>query len=222
VKNSMGAQWTAEITPTPAGVLRLPGDQGSLIELVWSRAVALRGWNYPHVPHDGPRQGVTSVPSGIEAVTDSGPRYQETWQLGRDGSFTHKWRAREDGSQAYAGTINVIAAVRTVTEVFEFGRNLHERDSTVESVMFDIALEGMLGRPVSGDFLRDPFDGQQAQQDFTRHRVSLPRADLPAGVPEAATTAACDLFANLGYAVPRQLVEREVVAFRAPLGYPRG
>ena len=124
-------------------ISRLPASPERLVQLVRDRSVALRGWNYPHVPRNEPPQGVTGLPDGgIEAVTATG-RYQEVWRLHPSGLFTHRWRLREDGT-GYQGTINVVAAVYTVAEVFEFGRRLYQEDTTVDTVTFRITLEDVL------------------------------------------------------------------------------
>jgi len=115
------AYWSAGIVPAPIEEHRLPADRRHLVELVLERGVALRGWNYPHVPRDDPPQGVVSLPDGgIEATTATG-QYQEVWRLHPNGLFTHRWRPREDGT-GYRGTIHLLAAINTMTEVFEFGR----------------------------------------------------------------------------------------------------
>jgi hypothetical protein len=183
------------------------------VELVWDRGVALRGWNYPHVPRDQPPQGVTSLADGgIEAVTATG-RYQEVWRLHPTGLFTHRWRLREDGT-GYQGTINVVAAIYTVAEIFEFGRRLYQDDGTVETVTFRVTLEDVLGRPASGDSVNDPFDKDQARQDSALYVAELPRADLAAGVLEPCATAAESLFCQIGFtSVSRSFIEDKARAF---------
>ena len=83
MNDSTVAYWTSGIAPSPADDRRLPADPSRLVQLVMERSVALRGWNYPHVPRSDAHQGVTGLPDGgIEAVTSTG-RYQEVWQIGR-------------------------------------------------------------------------------------------------------------------------------------------
>jgi hypothetical protein len=193
------AYWTSGIAPSPAAARRLPADPERLVRLVLERSVALRGWNYPHVPRSDTEQGITGLPDGgIEAVTATG-RYQEVWRLHPNGLFTHRWRLREDGSSGYSGTVNVVAAVYTVAEVFEFGRRLYQEDTTVDTVTFRITLEDVLGRPASGDSLNDPLNGDRARQNTARCIAELPRADLAAGILEPATAAAESLFTQLGF-----------------------
>jgi hypothetical protein len=126
MNDSPVAYWSAGIAPAPAEERRLPANTHQLVELVWERGVALRGWNYPHVPRNDPPQGIAGLPDGgIEATTATG-RYQEVWRLHPSGLFTHRWRLREDGT-GYRGTVNLVAAVYTVAEVFEFGRRLYQK-----------------------------------------------------------------------------------------------
>jgi hypothetical protein len=215
VSDSPVAYWTAGIAPSPAIDHRLPASPQRLVQLVWDRGVALRGWNYPHVPRNEPPQGVTGLPDGgIEAVTATG-RYQEVWRLHPSGLFAHRWRLREDGT-GYQGTINVVAAIYTVAEVFEFGRRLYQEDVTVDTVTFRITLEDVLGRPASGDSINDPLGGDQARQNAARYVAELPRADLAAGILEPSAAAAESLFGQLGFtSASRSFIEDKARAFLA-------
>jgi hypothetical protein len=209
------AYWTAGIAPSPADDHRLPADTERLVRLVADRGVALRGWNYPHIPRSEPPQGMRGLPDGgIEAVTAI-ERYQEVWRLHPSGLFTHRWRLREDGT-GYSGTISVVAAVYTVAEVFEFGRRLYQEDTTVQTVTFRITLDDVLGRPASGDSLNDPFAGERARQNASRYVAVLPRADLAAGILEPSAAAAESLFSQLGFTSPsRGFIEDKTRAFLA-------
>lgn len=214
MNDSPVAYWTSGIAPSPANDRRLPADPERLVRLVMERSVALRGWNYPHVPRNDAKQGVTGIPDGgIESVTSTG-RYQEVWRLHPSGLFTHRWRLREDGSGGYRGTINVTAAIYTVAEVFEFGRRLYEEDTTVDTVTVRVALEDVLSRPASGDSINDPLNGDEARQNTVRYIAELPRVDLAAGIAESAATAAGSLFSQLGFArVSRSFIESKTKAF---------
>jgi hypothetical protein len=207
------AYWSAGIAPAPAEQHRLPANTRQLVELVWERGVALRGWNYPHVPRNDPPQGIAGLSDGgIEATTATG-RYQEVWRLHPSGLFTHRWRLREDGT-GYSGTVNLVAAVYTVAEVFEFGRRLYQEDTSVSSVTFRIAIEDVLNRPASGDLPDDRPYGAVARRNVARHTAELPRADLAAGIVGPSTAAAESLFSQLGFTdVPRSLVESKAREF---------
>ena len=207
------AYWTAGIVPALIEEHRLPADRRQLVELVLERGVALRGWNYPHVPRNDPPQGVVGLPDGgIEATTATG-RYQEVWRLHPNGLFTHRWRLREDGT-GYRGTIHLIAAINTVAEVFEFGRRLYQNDGSVSSVTFRIALEDVLNRSASGEPSEDLPYGVRALRNVARHTVELPRADLTAGVLGPSVAAAESLFSQLGFTdVSRSFIERKTQQF---------
>jgi hypothetical protein len=215
VNDSPVAYWTAGIAPSPADDRRLPADPGRLVQLVSMRGVALRGWNYPHVPRNDPPQGVTRLPDGgIQAVTAT-MQYHEVWRLHPSGLFTHRWRMREDGT-GYRGTINVVAALYTVAEVFEFGRRLYQEDTSVDTVTFRITLEDVLGRPASGDSVNDPLSGEQARQNVARYVAELPRADLAASILEPAVAAAERFFSELGFTgASRGFIEGKARAFLA-------
>lgn len=207
------AYWSAGIAPGPVEEHRLPADRRQLVEMVWERGVALRGWNYPHVPPDDPPQGVVGLPDGgIEATTATG-RYQEVWRLHPSGLFTHRWRLREDGS-GYKGTIHLIATVYTVAEIFEFGRRLYQEDVSVSSVTFRIVLEDVLNRPASGDSSEDlPYD-VRARQNIAVHTAELLRVDLAAGILGQSVAAAESLFSQIGFTdVSRSFVENKTQEF---------
>ena len=207
------AYWSAGIAPDPPGE-RWPGGR-PLLEVVATRAVALRGWNYPHIPKNEPPQGVVWLPDGgIEATTDWS-QYHEVWRLHPSGLFTHRWRLREDGT-SYRGTIHIIAAIYTITEIFEFGRRLYRDDDTTTRVMFVIRLQGVLGRLGSGDALDgEPYNGRAARNAAT-HSAALPRLDLVAGVLAASVDAAESVFGQLGFTgIPRPFIEHTAQQFLA-------
>ena len=207
------AYWSAGIAPAPPAQHRFPRGQQQMVEIAATRSVALRGWNYPHIPRRDPPQGVVGLPDGgIEATTHT-MQYHEVWRLHPDGLFTHRWRLREDGTDAYRGTIHVVAAIYTVAEIFEFGRRLYRDDETVSEVMFRIALEDVLGRPGSGDTLEDLPDLRAARNEAI-HAVALPRTELTGGVLTASVAAADGLFSQLGFmGISRDFIEHKAQQF---------
>jgi hypothetical protein len=207
------ACWSAGIAPAPLEEHRLPANRWQLTALVHQRGVALRGWNYPHVPRDDSPQGVTGLADGgIEATTATG-QYHEVWRLHPNGLFTHRWRLREDGT-GYTGTIHFVAAIYTVAEVFEFGRRLYQDDATVSTVTFRITLEDVLNRELSGDSSEDLPYGLRAARNMARHAVEVPRADLGAGILGPSVAAAGSLFSQIGYTiVPPGYVEQKTQEF---------
>jgi hypothetical protein len=184
-----------------------------LVDIVAQRAVALRGWNYPHIPREEPPQGiVTLADGGVEATTDV-RQYHEVWRLHPNGLFTHRWRLREDGT-GYKGTIHFVAAIYSVAEVFEFGRRLFRDDETVSAVTFRVALEDVLQRTGSGDSLDDLPYGVPAMRNEATHSIAVPRAELAAGVLGATVDGAESLFGQLGFMdIGRGFIEAKAQRF---------
>lgn len=215
MNNGSVAYWSAGIVPAPIEEHRFPADRRQLVQLVLERGVALRGWNYPHVPRDDPPQGVVGLADGgIEATTATG-QYQEVWRLHPNGLFTHRWRLREDGT-GYRGTIHLLAAINTVAEVFEFGRRLYQNDGSVSSVTFRVTLEDVLNRSASGDSSEELPYGVRASRNVARLIVELPRADLTAGILSPSVAGVASLFSQLGFSdVSRSFIERKTQQFLA-------
>lgn len=204
------AIWTVAIAPLPRADRRFPPSLPELVRVIDDHAVALRGWNYPHVPHRDPQSILGLEDGGIEAHVDALDRYKEVWRIHPSGLFTHRWRVREDGT-AYRGSIHFVATIYTVTEVFEFGRRLYGGDDSVEAVAFRLHLEGVLGRPGSGDDVVDLPYHQKAQRNECRFELSVARADLAVDVKSPASEAAASLFAQLGFTdISRSFVESRV------------
>jgi len=189
------AYWSAGIAPGPPREHRLPSDR-QLAELVAARAVTLRGWFYPHIPRNEPPEGLAWLPDGgVEAITEWG-QYHEVWRMHPSGLFTHRWRLREDDT-AFSGTLHITAAIYTVVEIFEFCRRLYRDDETVTEVAIRIGLQGVLGRPASGD---KPGDlGRPAIRNEAAHSLALPRADLAGGILNASVDTADSLLGQLGF-----------------------
>ncbi len=198
--------WSAGIMPGPLVEQRFPSRQ-RLLALLATKSVALRGWNYPHIPKNEPPEGVRWLPDGgIEATTDVW-QYHEVWRLHPTGLFTHRWRVREDGT-SYRGTIHLVATIYTIAEIFEFGRRLYREDKTISEVMFRIQLEGVYGRLISGDMpFGEPYSGQ-ASRNQSMHSVALPRVDLVAGALTASVNAAESILGQLGFTnIPPTFIE---------------
>jgi hypothetical protein len=175
------------------------------------RAVTLRGWYYPHIPRNEPPEGLAWLPDGgIEATTEWS-QYHEVWRMHPSGLFTHRWRLREDGT-AFAGTLHITAAIYTVAEVFEFCRRLYRDDETVTEVAIQIGLQGVLGRPASGDTPED--FGWRTIRNESGYSVALPKADLAGGILTASVDAADSLLGQVGFTeITRVFIEETTERF---------
>ncbi len=203
------AYWSSAIAPSPRQTKRFP--PAKLKDVVEAASVALRGWNYPHVPRN-PQDILGLQDGGIEGRVDWA-RYKEVWRFHPDGMFTHRWRMREDDT-GFRGTIHLVSAIYTGAEVFEFGRRLYRDDESVDEVIFKVDLEGVFDRPGSGDSFEDLPYGTRARRNVANYSTTVPRADLAAGVLEPAVDATSNLFAQLGFSgVSRGFITRKTQSF---------
>jgi hypothetical protein len=160
-------------------------------------SVALRGWNYPHIPRHA--EDFARAPEWIEGRT-SWERYREVWRFHTDGLFTHRWRMREDGVGPFKGTIHFVSAIYTVAEVWEFTRRLYGQDKQVEEVRVILELDNVRGRHGSGDSFQDLPYGSQAQKNSFRGEATIPRIDLLADIRDPALQMTISMFWELGFA----------------------
>ena len=208
------AFWTAAIAPMPRGERRFPRGR-ELQEVVEHKCVSLRGWNYPHVPHNDVGQSIVELPDGGLEVTVNILRYREVWRFHPTGVFTHRWRLREDGT-SLRGTLHYVAAIYTVCEVLEFGRRLFRDNESVDAVAYRITLEGVLGRPGSGDSFDDLPYHRRIQRDSFEYVLTVGGADLVVGVLDAAVDGAVSLFRQLGVPdISQSFIYRKAEAFLA-------
>jgi|SRR5882672_2318908 len=205
------ASWSAAIAPSPLIDERFPSGR-LLLDIVDEKCVALRGWNFPHVPRRDPQGIVGLQDGGIEARVDA-MHYHEIWRFHPSGLYTHRWRMREEGT-SYKGTIHFVAAIYSVVEVFEFGRRLYRDDESVDSVLFKIELHNVFGRRGSGDSFEDLPYHLQAQRNQASYSTTVPRTDLLAGIHEQSSLAAIGLFSQLGFSeISSSFVRRKVQSF---------
>jgi hypothetical protein len=202
--------WTAGIDPLPERSDRFA--PGSLLAIVDANAVALRGWNYPHIPRNDP-QGVLTLPGGGIAATVNWDRYHELWRFFPSGLFVHRWQLREDDT-SYRGTLHFVAAIYTLVEVFEFARRLYGQEESVEQVAIRISLTGVLNRAGSGDDLSDLPYHLRAKSDAFLHEVIVSRVDLAVDSAGPSVLAAEALFGQLGFAgISLNFIEDRVKRF---------
>ncbi len=210
MSQEQAASWSAAIAPSPLIDERFPSAR--LLDIVEKNCVALRGWNFPHIPRRDPQAVLSLDDGGIEAKVDA-MQYQEIWRFHPSGLYTHRWRMREEGT-SYQGTIHFVAAIYSVVEVFEFGRRLYRDDETVESVLFQIGLHNVFGRSGSGNTFEDLPYHLQAQRNQASYSTTVPRADLLAGIHEQSSVAVISLFGQLGFSeISGSFVRRKVQSF---------
>ncbi|MCX5727045.1 MAG: hypothetical protein NT030_07790 [Candidatus Saganbacteria bacterium] len=126
--------------------------------LIKSCVVSLRGWDYPHIDKLGIK---VSGNDSIESYSDW-PEYGhiEYWRFYQSGQFVHYFAMKEDYSINEAkleelkheyGTnsthfLEILSALFTVTEIFEFAQRLVSKEVMGDSVEILIELGNVEGR----------------------------------------------------------------------------
>lgn len=145
--------WRVKFYPnTP--ITTVISSPASAKDIVRNASVALRGWDYPHVPtEDFDYQAMYSASNKAEAWTDW-ENYKEIWRLYQSGQFVHyaglttDWYDEDglipDNSQLKkirAGSIlDIIDTIYTLTEVFVFLNNLTTDGLYDDGVNVEISL----------------------------------------------------------------------------------
>jgi hypothetical protein len=164
------------------------------------------------VPHHDPQDIVALPDGGVEGRTNWA-QYVEVWRFHPDGLFTQRWRMREDGT-AFKGSIHFVAAIYTITEVFELAKRLFRGDKTIEAIEIGISLENVQGRPGAGDSFVDLPYHMRASRGRFDYRTQIARLDLEADVAGPAARAAEAFFAQLGFHdISRGFIEEKVTSF---------
>lgn len=112
---------------------------GECWRLVETSRVSLRGWDYPHLDYDRCQYGNNWV-----ASWDEYEHHREYWRFYQSGQFLHLFSFREDHYEEKAeakaksdapalrrhspsGYLDVISALWTITEIFEFAARLSQK-----------------------------------------------------------------------------------------------
>lgn len=176
----------------------LPDDEGrfstaALEDALHRAEVSLRGWNYPHVG----RQIKPTANKGLESVTNS--QYgHEGWILHSSGLFVHRMAMREDREPRWHGTLDLINALWSMTEIWEFTKRLYRDEPKTTHVRATVTITGLLGRRLRMDPqyslpMREPADA-----DAFTEMVVISQARLASEASEQALQWSETLFAQMG------------------------
>jgi hypothetical protein len=130
------------VEPLPVVEDRIELDK--LREHIERASVALRGWNYPHVPARA--ADLRPIDGGLDAVVNTA-HHTERWRFRSSGLFTHRWL----GSPDYQGSIDFVDATWRLTEIWELARRLVRDDPTIVTVRVSVRVDGLRDRLVAVD-----------------------------------------------------------------------
>lgn len=127
--------------------------------LIESSRVSLRGWYYPHVDSRHRQNGKDWIESWCEFGL-----HREYWRFFQSGQFLHLFSFREDKDRSEAeerasfgtretpsgfspsGYLEVVWALWTLTEIFEFAARLAQKEVFGESVSVEIQMVNVKDR----------------------------------------------------------------------------
>ncbi len=191
-----------------------------LEQIARDSVVQLRGWDYPHFPHDG----VTRGNDFIEALTDSGwIQHIELWRLYQSGQFVHLFAMREDWLEGVPvpgpgivkpGTLlSYESTLYTITEIFLFSARLAQRMALGPEVIVEYSLVDLLNRKL------ETFNPRRDSLFLTPRATTLGHSyersvtqkteRLVGGAPEIALEQTLDLFERFGWDTSKQSLEDE-------------
>ena len=141
-----GPHWQVVIHPSAFNKARI-ASLGECWSAVEQSQVRLRGWPYPYVNHECRKPGNDYIASEVDGIG-----HREHWRLYQSGQFAHFFSFWEDRSnhQPQAKELNVIGALYTFTEIFEFAARLVAVGILDDAPVVQIRMEQVKDRELSG------------------------------------------------------------------------
>ncbi|QYK51889.1 MAG: hypothetical protein KF701_05175 [Anaerolineales bacterium] len=189
----------------------------SLLPLIQSKAVKIRGWDFPYISNrDDKKLAVNFVEQALDWE-----HHKEIWRFYQSGQFIHvkamtlDWRDEStwwpaDEHWAPKTQLGVADTTLTLYEIFELASRLAFSDAGDSSMEIDILISGLGGRtlyidaPNKNSFLR-PKVGHL--EDFPI-RVTVPKVDLSTSVKDLAVRYAKELFARFNWETTDEIVAK--------------
>jgi hypothetical protein len=184
----VGPYWQVVIRPMTYEE-RLAPNRLDLIRARDDSAVALRGWNFPHVDRDHS----SNIGNGIQSVTKF-QWHHEAHRALLSGLFAWRGLLREESEEGYRGTLMFESTIWSFTEIWLFAsRYLPALVEGGEAVV-ETRIQGLRGRKLVAT-LRGIDLGDQfvAAADVFASRRRIPVAELRARHLELADADATDL-----------------------------
>lgn len=224
-----GAHWRVTIRPTVFAPARIQ-SLGQCWQLMESESVSFRGWDYPHVDHRNRAQGNDWIQSW---VTFRG--IGEYWRLYQSGLFLHIFGFQEDSLDTEernravrwisiptdfecTGTVDFIAMLYTMTEVFELASRLGQKGALGDTGYVSVEMRNVANRLlVSHDHNRMVHDFCPATAQIITFVRTASVTELVSTAREAAIDATLHFYERFGaFNVPRALLVDEQAKFAKP------
>jgi hypothetical protein len=183
--------------------------------------VVLRGWDYPHIPHEPKCRGHGS--NWIAGWCDF-RSHIEYWRLYQSGQFAHYFAIREVTPDAIdqirentrshlawnssvkieeiPGFIDITILIYTITEIFEFSARLAETGYWAPKIDIQIKLDKIKDFVLTAELRRLWSDYYSTSDDILNYKTSIEADVLMASAPKCALTAAIWFYERFGWANP--------------------
>ncbi|TCJ00806.1 RNA-binding domain-containing protein [Aeromicrobium sp. IC_218] len=197
------------IRPLPYERERL--QAGDLLEFIERRAVSMRGWPVPFIDA---RRGIARHDSWIgQDIEGRNVPHLEAWRFFQSGQFLQRraiatdLRKLDDVESTAPGATGVVAVwdvLLYLVEVAELGARL-TTSLDVESIEFEVHLEGVGGRELVSDWRRPIFGPYVASSQAFSTRLTVPAAELVTSPRQAGVNLAQGILQKFGLNVPDQV-----------------
>lgn len=189
----------------------------ALPEIIATKAVELRGWDFPHIDtRNEPQVGSNYVEQTVDWEA-----HVELWRAYQSGQFFYLGGLRYDWADQVTAwrkprvpkdvlVLSVADAVYSISEYFEFAARLSSTDMGDDGIELQLKLRGLDGRQL---WISDP-----ARADFLTPRVAhieewqrtseIARPELIARSRELALDASVELFRRFGWEPSREVLKR--------------
>jgi len=184
-------------------------------------AVALRGWDYPHVDRSDRANGTDWIASWCEFAG-----HREYWRFFQSAQFVHLFSFREDairnsleaaiektlvgvppGAEPPTGCADVGEMLFNITEVYEFASRLVQRMALEGSVSISIELVDVRSRILTAlEFSRAWWGYYPAVESNLAHTVTIPIDRIVASASDLALDEAVWFFHRFQWNEPNRTV----------------
>lgn len=223
IRSKIQSRGHFEVSIRPAVFKEKRFELQTLYEFVRARAVAFRGWDFPHV---GERQDVQFRADYIFLETDW-EHHLDHWAMFRSGQFSilrGYWQDWKDQSNFYqttsysadGRTIEPIETFCRMVEVFEFAARITNELKPSDEVCIEVTDRGLQSRrsQFHGLEFLDRFGGGVATVDEYPQKKLCSRSELLADPVAPAILFTRELFGLFGQDVPVDLLRDSLQKLR--------
>jgi hypothetical protein len=194
--------WRVVFRPLTALPEKLSLQRG--FDAVEKARVSIRGWDFPHISRRDDDQGGTERAGDFIENWCDWQTQVEFWRMYRSGQFLAYTALNDDMVAAArndsARQLEIVDAIYTVTEFFEFGFRLAQAGLYRQGFHANVKLIGSANRPlVAGRGRMGFFSPHTTSADTVELERTVDAAKLDEGALETSLSALLELFDHFGW-----------------------